>query len=49
MTNPTNGKGSKPRPYSVTREVYELRHKIIWGTAEEKEEAKKKLKQMGEL
>ena len=44
-----NGKGSSPRPYSVTREVFELRRTLIWGTSEEKLEARKKLLVMGEI
>lgn len=43
------GKGSSPRPYSVTREVYELRRTLVWGTSEEKAEARKKLITMGEI
>ncbi len=45
----TNGKGSSPRPYSVTREVFELRRTLIWRTTEEKLEARKKLIEMGEI
>lgn len=43
------GKGSSPRPIKVTMEVFELRHTLIWGTAEEKEEARRKLIEIGEL
>ncbi len=51
MSSGTNsgGKGSSPRPYSVTREVYELRRTLVWGTSEEKAEARKKLIKMGEI
>lgn len=43
------GKGPSSRPYSVTREVYELRRTLIWGTKEEKIEARKQLVEMGEI
>ena len=42
-----NGKGDKPRPMKVIKEVYELRHALVFGTPEEKLEAKKKLIEMG--
>ena len=42
-----NGKGDKPRPMQVSKEVYELKHTLVFGTPEEKLEAKKKLIEMG--
>jgi hypothetical protein len=49
MSDNNAGKGSSPRPFSVPREVFELRLALVWGTAEEKAEARKKLIQMGEI
>jgi hypothetical protein len=49
MSDDNVGKGSSPRPFGVTREVFELRLTLVWGTAEEKVEARKKLIQMGEI
>lgn len=43
------GKGSSSRPYSVPREVYELRRTLIWGTKEQKLEARKQLIEVGEI
>ncbi len=44
-----DGKGDKPRPMKVSKEVYELKHTLVFGTPEEKLEAKKKLIEMGVL
>lgn len=38
-----SGKGDKPRPYSVTQEIYVLRYQLAFGTDEEKEDAKARL------
>jgi hypothetical protein len=49
MSDNNAGKGSSPRPFSVPKEVFELRLTLVWGTAEEKAEARKRLIQMGEI
>lgn len=40
------GKGSSTRPSNITQEEYKLRYQIIWGSDEEKEEARKRLEEL---
>ena len=44
------GKGSSPRPYSVSDDVFSLRHTLVFSRDEkEREQARKKLIEMGEI